>query len=244
MDIYGIKNIKEEDLKFEFDKYYKQTAIKLKSTKEEEERNKTRKESQENLSSSNNIEIDLKKLKEDFIKLILDENSSKYLWILYSKYNGEENYIDKISEILKKENKIIRGGTNTYKMNGWMAHTLYVYQIVNDNIANNKEILNFNGKEENKNQVKELNKLYNELDKESKFILKIFALIHDIGVIEDIKYHPELGSKYVEKVLEEIGLTSQELEKNNIKINLQDLIRDIKSNCKISYINNKSINRR
>lgn len=158
MDIYGIKNIMEEDLKFEFDKYYKQTAIKLKSTKEEEERNKTRKESQENLSSSNNIEIDLKKLKEDFIKLILDENSSKYLWILYSKYNGEENYIDKISEILKKENEIIRGGTNTYKMNGWMAHTLYVYQIVNDNIANNKEILNFNGKEENKNQVKELNK--------------------------------------------------------------------------------------
>ena len=69
-------------------------------------------------------------------------------------------------------------------------------------------------------------------------------MIHDIGVIEDIKYHPELGSKYVEKVLEEIGLTSQELEKNNIKINLQDLIRDIKSNCKISYINNKSINRR
>lgn len=103
MDIYGIKNIKEEDLKFEFDKYYKQTAIKLKSTKEEEERNKIRKESQENLSSSNNIEIDLKKLREDFIKLILDENSSKYLWILYSKYNGEENYIDKISEILKKK---------------------------------------------------------------------------------------------------------------------------------------------
>ncbi len=25
MDIYGIKNIMEKDLKFEFDKYYKQT---------------------------------------------------------------------------------------------------------------------------------------------------------------------------------------------------------------------------
>lgn len=113
-------------------------------------------------------------------------------------------------------------------MNGWMAHTLYVYQIVNDNIPNNKEILNFDGKEENKNQIKELNKLYNQLDEISKFILKIFSLIHDIGVIEDIKFHPEVGSKYVEKAFEEIGLTEQALKQNNININLQDLIQILK----------------
>ncbi len=58
MDIYGIKNIKEEDLNFEFDKYYKQTALKLKSAKTEEERNEIRREEREALSSSNNIEID------------------------------------------------------------------------------------------------------------------------------------------------------------------------------------------
>lgn len=114
-------------------------------------------------------------------------------------------------------------------MNGWMAHTLYVYQIVNDNIPNNKELTNFNHDEENKKQIQELNKLYNQLQEESKFILKIFALIHDIGVIENITYHPELGSKYVEQVLKEIGLTSEELERNNIKINLEDLTKILKT---------------
>ena len=113
-------------------------------------------------------------------------------------------------------------------MNGWMAHTLYVYQIVNDNIANNKELQNFNGDEENKKQVQELNELYNQLQEESKFILKIFSLIHDIGVIENITYHPEVGSKYVEQVLKEIGLTSEELKRNNIKISLEDLTKILK----------------
>ncbi|MBO5349319.1 MAG: hypothetical protein J6A89_05835 [Clostridia bacterium] len=228
MDIYGINNISNNELNYNYDKHYKQVALKLKQAKTEEERKIIRSTEQKNLSTSNSIKINIEELKENFIELILDKNSSKYLWILYSKYKDEENYIDKISPILKKENSIIRGGTNTYKMNGWMAHTLYVYQIVNYNIANNKEILNFNGNEENKKQVEELNKLYNELNEESKFILKIFALIHDIGVIEDITHHPELGSKYVEQVLKEIDITSQKLEKNNIKIKLEDLIQTLK----------------
>lgn len=229
MEIYGIKNITNNQLNYNYDKHYKQVALKLKREPSEEKRNLIRKIEQKNLSESNNIEIDLQTLKQNFIKLILDENSSKYLWILYSKYQDEENYIDKISAILKKENSIIRGGTNTYKMNGWMAHTLYVYQIVNDNIPNNKELINFNQDEENKKQIQELNKLYNELQEESKFILKIFALIHDIGVIENITYHPELGSKYVEQVLKEIGLTSEELKRNDIKISLEDLTKILKT---------------
>lgn len=229
MEIYGIKNITNNELNYNYDKHYKQVALKLKQEPSEEQRNLIRKTEQKILSESNNIVIDLQTLKQKFIKLILDENSSKYLWILYSKYQDEENYIDKISEILKKENSIIRGGTNTYKMNGWMAHTLYVYQIVNDNIPNNKPLINFNNDVENKKQIQELNKLYNQLQEESKFILKIFALIHDIGVIENITYHPELGSKYVEQVLKEIGLTSEELERNNIKINLEDLTKILKT---------------
>ena len=228
MEIYGINNITDSNLNFDYDKHYKQVALKLKAVEIEQERNKIRKVAQENLSNSINIQIDIKKLKNNFLNIILDENSSKYLWILYSKYKDGENYIDKISGILKKENSIIRGGTNTYKMNGWMAHTLYVYQIINYNIANNKEILNFGDSEESKKQVMELNILYNQLDEQSKFILKIFALIHDIGVIEDVKYHPEVGTKYVEKVIKEIGLDEQQLEVNNIKISFQDLIQILK----------------
>ncbi len=225
MNIYGIKNITDNELNFKYDKYYREVALKLKNLLSDEERNILRKEEQERFSSLNNIEINLEELKNRFIDLITDKNSEKYLWILYSKYQNDENYIDKISNILKKENDVIRGGTNTYKVNGWMAHTLYVYQITNYNIAKNIELVNFDGNEDNKNQLKELHELYEKLSIESKFLLRIFCLIHDIGVIEDIKYHDVLGEKYVEKVLEEIGLTQKELEKNNINIDLKDFVK-------------------
>lgn len=120
---------------------------------------------------------------------------------------------------------MIRGGTNTYKINGWMTHTLYVYQIVNYNIAHNIEISNFNGNKENKKQVEELHNIWNNLNIESKFLLKIFTLIHDIGVIEDVTYHDKLGSKYVEKVLKEIGLNQLALDRNNLIIDEKNLIK-------------------
>ena len=155
--------------------------------------------------------------------MLKSKDSSKYLWILYSKYENGENYIDKISNTLKQENTIIRGGINTYKLNGWMAHSLYVYQIVNYNIAYNIELVNFNGNKENIEQVKELHHIYNKLSEKSKFLLKIFTLIHDIGGIEDVKFHDKLGSKYVESVLSEIGINEE-----NITFNLKDFIKILK----------------
>ena len=226
MDIYGIKNITNNELEFNYDSYYRELALALKKAETEEDRNKIRKSAREKQNLLlKNIEVDVKILKNNFINLIVDENSSHYLWILYSKQEAEENYIDQISNILKQENKVIRGGTNTYKMNGWMAHTLYVYQIANYNIANNIEIFNFNGNKENIEQIQELHKVFNLLTKESKFLLKIFCLIHDIGVIEDITYHPELGSKYVEVVLEEIGLNQIQLSKNDVNVAIKDFIK-------------------
>ena len=99
MEIYGISGIEDKDLNFDYDKYYKELAIKLKNVKTEKDADIIRKEARIRLSESNNIKIDINTLKKEFIKLILDENSSKYLWILYSKYENNENYIDKISNI-------------------------------------------------------------------------------------------------------------------------------------------------
>lgn len=228
MDIYGIKNITEFDLNFQYDRYYKEVALKLKKDKTEDERNNIRNQNQKKLSESINIQIDLRQLKEKFIELMLDENSAQYLWVLYSKYEDGENYIDKISDILKRQNKVIRSGTNTYKINGWMTHTLYVYQIINNNISKNIELSNFNGDIQNKIQIQELNQIYKGLNRESKILLKIYALIHDIGVLDGVKDHDQNGMKYVEKVLEEIGVTEKELEKNNIRIRLQDLVQTLK----------------
>lgn len=226
MERYGIKKITEDILNFHYDKFYRDTAMQLKKEKTKEEQKQIRKIAREKLDVLvKNVQIDLGVLKQNFVNLIQDENSARYLWILYSKYEGNENYIDKISDILKRENQIIRGGINTYKMNGWMAHSLYVYQIVNENIAKNVDILNFKGKEEGRKQLQELHKIYSQLNEETKFILKIFALIHDIGVIESVEYHDRVGSKYVETVLQEIGFQSFECKLKNIIPTLQALIK-------------------
>lgn len=226
MNIYGIENITEENLNYNYDKKYREIAIKLKKEEVEKNKEELRKSEQDFFNNMlKNIKVDKRILKNNFISLLGDNDSSKYLWILYSKYDGKENYIDKMSNILKGQNKVIRGGTNTYKINGWMAHTLYVYQIVNDNIANNKEILNFEGNKDIIKYVDELNKIYKTLNEESKFILKIFTLIHDIGVIDDVAYHDKLGSKYVKKVLEELNLNQNQLDKINVLIRIEDFIK-------------------
>lgn len=229
MNYIGIQNITEKELNFGYDKYYRETALALKKAKAENEKDEIKNTSKNTLQELlKNISIDINYIKSNFIDLLLDSNSAQYLWILYSKYDDTENYLDKISNILKQENQIIRGGTNTYKINGWMAHTLYVYQITNHNIPENIGLLNFNRSKENINQINILNKIYETITPESKFILKIFALIHDIGVIEDINQHAITGIKYVQQVLEEIGLTQKILDKNNIKLNLSDLITTLK----------------
>lgn len=152
---FGINNITDKQLNFQYDKFYKEMGLKYKKTKKTE----------------NNL-INKEKIK---------------------------------------------------KLNGWMAHSLYVYQIVNYNIAYNIELVNFNGNKENIEQVKELHHIYNKLSEKSKFLLKIFTLIHDIGVIEDVKFHDKLGSKYVESVLSEIGINEE-----NVTFNLKDFIKILK----------------
>ncbi len=229
MNCIGIQNITEKELNYSYDKHYRETALSLKKAKTENEKNEIKNASKQTLQKLlKNISININYISSNFINLLLSKNSAQYLWILYSKYDNEENYLDKISSILKQQNTVIRGGTNTYKVNGWMAHTLYVYQITNYNIPENIGLLNFNQSEENINQVNILNQIYKTLTNESKFILKIFALIHDIGVIEDINQHANTGIKYVKQVLEEIGLTQNILDKNNINLSLSDLITTLK----------------
>ena len=86
MDIFGIKNLTNKELEFDYSKYYKKIGIDLNNAKTENDRNIIRRMSRENLDILlNNIEIDINILKDNFINLLLSENSSKYLWILYSK---------------------------------------------------------------------------------------------------------------------------------------------------------------
>lgn len=220
MNFYGIENISNEELNFKYDKYYKNLCNNLKQALKVDEKSKIKDKSKAELNNLlKNINIDEKFLKNNFINLLLDEDSAKFLWILYSKYNKSENYIDIISNTLKKENEVVRGGTNTYKINGWMTHTLYVYQIVNYNIVQNIELENFKPLKEIKKQIEELHKIYHTLDISAVFVLKIFCLIHDVGVIENIGLHDVYGIKFVEKVLSEIGVTEEVLKNFNLNLN-------------------------
>lgn len=145
METYGIKNLKQDDLEFEYDKYYRKISLELKQIKDIQKLNDARIEFRKSLSENLKIEIDYEILKNNFVNILKDENSTKYLWLLYSKYDNKENYIDKISKVLKEENRIYRAGINLYKLNGWMTHSLYVYQIANYNVAQNIPISNFCG---------------------------------------------------------------------------------------------------
>lgn len=221
----GIKDATNENLNFEYDKFYKANGLLLKNASNEE-KDRIKQDMKNKLYSLlENVKIDIDIVKKNFVDILLDKEACKYLWILYCKTENEENYIDKISNILKQENKVTRGGTNTYKITGWMVHTLYVYQILSYNIPLNIELVNYNGDKTNKQQLEEIHNIYNELDENAIFLLKIIGLIHDIGVIEDIKNHDILGPKYVEQVLKEIGVNQETLTRFNININLEDFIK-------------------
>lgn len=91
MEIYGLKNVTDKELNFNYDRHYRTVSLNLKKAKTQQDKNKIKESAKEELNVFlKNIEIDINKLKNHFINLILDKNSAKYLWILYSKYEAEE----------------------------------------------------------------------------------------------------------------------------------------------------------
>ena len=114
MNCIGIQNITEKELNYSYDKHYRETALSLKKAKTENEKNEIKNASKQTLQKLlKNISININYISSNFINLLLSKNSAQYLWILYSKYDNEENYLDKISSILKQQNTVIRVGTNT-----------------------------------------------------------------------------------------------------------------------------------
>ena len=77
-EILGIKNVTENILNFNYDKYYRKMGLMLKNTKTESERRQIKQSSNEELNSLlKDVDIDIEALKNNFIKIILDEKSAK-----------------------------------------------------------------------------------------------------------------------------------------------------------------------
>lgn len=232
-----LKVIDDEILSYEYDKFYKNSSDKLRNIIDEKELTNQRKKEREYLQNTlhlDNVKISLDKLKTNFTEILKDENSHQLLWFLNSKYLDDtysRNYLDEISPIIFKSNQVVKGGINTYKINGWMTHVLYVYQIVNYNIAKNIVPINFD--EDSKNYmvdiIKELHEIYCTLNTTLRFILKLFCFVHDIGVVESEKDHAICGKKYVEEIIEDLNITQEFLDINDINISVENLIKIIKA---------------
>ena len=86
LETYGIKNVTENQLNFNYDKFYRETGIQLKKAKTDNESNLIKKQKAKELDELlYNVHIDINVLKCNFINILKSEQSSKYLWILYSK---------------------------------------------------------------------------------------------------------------------------------------------------------------
>lgn len=227
------ENLEKQILEFEYDVYYKKMGQYLKEIQSEEEflkeKRRLRKEV-ENALKIDKTQIDIQELKQNFASILLNENSSEILWMLNSIFIDEDykiTYLDMISDVFKKANQAVRKGVNIYKANGWMTHSLYVYQIANKNIAKNIVPNNFKTDEKKIDFIEkcfaELHQEYLELDNTSRFIFKLTALIHDIGVAYSVKEHGYHGQKFVDQVLKDIGISDIFLKENHIETTLENL---------------------
>lgn len=168
-------------------------------------------------------------IKEQFFNIFIDDRGYIALWYLNAMRKNDISMLDTVSSLFEKANKITRGGINIYKQSGWMVHVLYVFQLISFNIPNEVLPTSFsNATTELKETFHIMNKLYWKMTKESRFILKILALIHDIGVIDGIQNHDRDGEKYVTTILSDLGITSRTLYDNNITFSFEFFIEVLK----------------
>lgn len=115
-----------------------------------------------------------------------------------------------------------------------MVHVLYVFQLVSFNIRNDVIPTSFLGESsELKETFHIMNRLYWEMEEESRFILNVLALIHDIGVVDGVQNHDKDGEKYVTGILKDLSITSSILQTKNIELGFDsfcELLRIFVSN--------------
>lgn len=176
-------------------------------------------------SSISLINEQVEELNHNLVELLIDSRGHLVLWYLNAMREQDGSALDMMSPLFKEINRVTRGGINTYKQNGWMVHVLYVFQLVSYNIPNNIIPSSFsNASLELKDTFHIMNKLYWKMTKESRFILNVLALIHDIGVVDGVQNHDKDGEKYVIRILNDLSITPRTLQKNDIILNFDSFV--------------------
>ncbi|HCC04351.1 MAG TPA: hypothetical protein DEP51_05830 [Clostridiales bacterium] len=156
--------------------------------------------------------------------ILFNENSAQYLWLFRCTKSNKSNLLSDMFSYIGESSEIKRGGLNIYKRLGWDIHVLYVYQLINRNLAQNIKT-----EFENTNKIIEkYNTMYNDLSVDAKFILKIGTLLHDIGVIDGVADHEVKGVKWTQRRYNELKISYKELKENGIKLKEQEIIELLK----------------
>lgn len=167
--------------------------------------------------------------KSDIKDLIFNKHGYAVLWYLNAIYKDGRSILDSASPLFAYSNKVTRGGINTYKQSGWMAHVLYVFQLITYNIPTGAIPSYFMTETaELKSKFQVMNEIYWNLNGDSRFLLNVLALIHDIGVVDGIQNHDKDGKKYVSAILKDLDITSQTLIDYNIKLKFDYFVELLK----------------
>ncbi len=173
-------------------------------------------------------EIDLAKLQESPFSIFEDKESHYLLWLCYCIVYKKKSLLSWINDYINNISNVIRGGINSYKRNGWPAHVLYVYQLVNYNFAYNVLPVAFEWNFDAKSIITSFCNEYSNLSNTAKFILKIACFIHDIGVQIAVNDHELLGVPLVEESLMMLKITNNDLLKNDVQFSTNELIYMLK----------------
>lgn len=170
------------------------------------------------------------KLERDDIKeIVFNKNGYAVLWYLNSICTNNVSLLNSASVLFEQSDKVIRGGINVYKQNGWMTHVLYVFQLISYNFASGKIPSYFAlSSEELKIKFKMLHEIYVGLNKSSQLLLNILALIHDIGVVDGVQNHDKDGEKYVVTILDDLNITPQTLVDHGIEFHFNYFVELLK----------------
>lgn len=168
--------------------------------------------------------------KNEFSNIFFEEDSYLLLWVcrcLYFKNN--QSMLSLMNKYISNVCNITRGNLNTYKLNGWDVHILYVYQLANYNFANGIIPHAYIWKFDVKYIFDYFQNLYNDLSPNGKYILKIGSFLHDIGVITGVKDHEVNGIPLTEKCYKELGIAELQYKKSGVTLNDEEIIIAIKA---------------
>lgn len=167
--------------------------------------------------------------KSEFSKLFFEADSFRLLWICRCLYIENKSVLALLNKYIDNICSITRGNLNTYKLNGWDVHVLYVYQLANYNFCNNIIPSAYFWSFDATHIFSKFKSIYTNLSDNAKFVLKIGSFLHDIGVTLGVEDHEAKGVELTDNYYKELGITESLLKSNNVNLSTDEIVEALKA---------------